>query len=191
MTETVYVLGAGFDVSVLDDIERRNAPLASDFFKVLFGSGQWQESGVRLRDDLQVDRLLREIQRYWKVTEVNLAEESFDVEECLTLFESIVADGPDPSRASSLKEASLTLRRLLLVKLAEVPTPTSPYSRIGTFFGCEVLRDYSDVITFNYDIVAERCIEGASGSGRQGGVRRNLQDDFCLDRHKATAEDRV
>ena len=96
MARVIYVLGAGFNCSVLDPSARRDAPLARNFFQVLLKSRrpEWLDS---IRRHLFVDQLLDEIDRLWKINLEALASTPFDIEECLTLFESRLKDNLLPA----------------------------------------------------------------------------------------------
>lgn len=163
MAAVVYMLGAGFNCSVLDQSRRAEAPLARNFFQVLMKSGRLRERLDGIKSRLFVDVLLAEIERYWKLDLDGLAANPFDIEECLTMFESQLADGQPPDRQLELRRASFALRNLLLMYLGEMSH--SGYSPVGRQFGTEVLAADADVMTFNYDTLAEEAIGSASGIG--------------------------
>lgn len=162
MSDVVYLLGAGFNHSLFDDFWRRPPPLARTFFQVLIQAGLHHKLDV-IRSRLYVDLLFVEIRRYWHLTLDDLATEPFDIEDCLTLFQSQSLDHPLPERQPELDRASYALRNLLLMYLSEMlPFPAAP---TASQFGAEALRQSADVLTFNYDTVAEEAIASSSGIG--------------------------
>ena len=163
MTNVVYLLGAGFNCSVLDPTRDMEAPLARNFFQVLIKSGRLRDRLDSIRGRLFVDLLLGEIARYWKLDLEALARTSFDIEECLTLFESQLADGQPADRELTLRRAAFALRNLLLMYLGELSH--SGYTPVANQFGREVLGSAADVLTFNYDTLAEESIASSSGIG--------------------------
>ena len=163
MAAVVYLLGAGFNCSVLDSSRQTEAPLARNFFQVLMNSGRLRERLDGIRSRLFVDVLLAEIERYWKFDLDALASQPFDIEECLTMFESQLVDGQPVERQLELRRARFALRNLLLMYLGDLSH--SGYSPVGRQFGAEVLAAEADVLTFNYDTLAEEAISSASGIG--------------------------
>ena len=160
--------------------------MARNFFQVfLKSSGQaWLDIfGKKVFADV----LFEEIERYWKLDLTALAKIPFDIEECLTLFESQLNDKPLAERSLTLRRASFALRYLLLLYLSDLslePVPTPTASR----FGEAVLSEHADVLTFNYDNVAEAAIETASGHSMpprptprsllQPGIPAHVPDDY-------------
>ncbi len=110
-----------------------------------------------------VDVLLEEIERYWNLDVDALKSTPFDIEECLTLFESQLADGLPAERDLRLRRAAYALRNLLLTYLGEISH--SGYTPVARRFGSDVLALSADVMTFNYDTLAEEAIASASGIG--------------------------
>jgi hypothetical protein len=159
MTEVVYLLGAGFNCSILDPDARRKAPLANNFFKVLL-SAYKQHSLPFLNIGVFPD-LMSELKRYWKLDLDTLSEETLDIEECLTFIESQQFDGPPPDRFRTLDNAGTALRYLLFMYLGELSLDRRLVPAADRF-GSDVLSDGADVITFNYDTFAEVAIESAS-----------------------------
>lgn len=86
MADVVFLLGAGFNCSVVDPSREATPPLARNFFQVLLGSRRYRDSLDVFRGRLFVDVLLEEIERYWKLDLDALKSTAFDIEECLTLF---------------------------------------------------------------------------------------------------------
>ncbi len=152
MAEIVYVLGAGFSQGLTHAPARRPPPLARTFFQVLMESGELGERSSVLWRTLPVEALLHEIERYWHLSPADLARSDLDIEECMTLFESLSGDlATAPQRRQELEAASFTLRYLLLMYLSWLhPLSTSP----ARDFGADVLARSADVLTLNYDTVA-------------------------------------
>jgi hypothetical protein len=139
------------------------APLSKTFFQVLLRSARHAGQLDAIRTRLHVDLLLDEIKRYWRLDLGTLATTPFDIEECLTLFESQMIDTPDDDRKLALARASFALRNLLLMYLGDMASAAG--NPVGRQFGADVLRGNADVITFNYDWLAEEAIGSASGIG--------------------------
>jgi hypothetical protein len=165
VAEVVYLLGAGFSRSVLDPSRGKRAPLARDFFQVLIDADRdaFRQKLDAIRQYVFVDLLLAEIERKWHLTLDQLATDAFDIEECMTLFESELLDGPSADRILILKRAEYALRNLLWMYLGDLSH--SAYSPTARRFGQEFLAAHTDVLTFNYDTLAEEAIESASGIG--------------------------
>jgi hypothetical protein len=165
MAEVIYLLGAGFNYGVVDLGRGRRPPLARNFFQVLLQDGSLEQRLEAIRRNIYVDVLLGEIRRYWHFDLSTLKTEPFDIEECLTLFESQILDESDPDRSLALRRATFALRNLMLMYLGELSfdgfTPTARQ------FGAEVLAAQADVLTFNYDTLAEEAIGFASGIGNK------------------------
>jgi hypothetical protein len=165
MVETVYLLGAGFNYSVVHThgVHRiRRPPLATNFFQVLFEDGRYEGLLEFIRNRIYVDILFDEIRRFWHLDLAALKREPFDIEECLTLFESQLLDEKEPEsdRALTLQRARFALRSLLLMYLTDLLSDVNPTAQR---FGLDVLRSKADVMTFNYDTMAEQAIASASG----------------------------
>jgi hypothetical protein len=168
VASVVYLLGAGFNLSVVSgDWPGVEPPLSRTFFQVLMRSGRFREKLDGIRTRIYVDQLLAEIERYWHLSLNDLETAPFDIEECLTLFESLVSDDIDASRALDLQRADFALKNLLHMYLADVgsgaPTPSAEA------FARDILMTGADVLTLNYDDVAERLLESASGLSPQVG----------------------
>jgi len=164
VAEVVYVLGAGFSRSVVDPRHDQQAPLANDFFNLLLtterysGDPQYDLDGFR--GSVHVDVLLDEIARYWHLDLEQLKTEPLDVEECLTLFESRAADTEDRDESLRMRRASFALRQMLLSYLSNLRPSSEPPS--AARFAQDVLERDADVLTFNYDTLAETAIASAS-----------------------------
>ncbi len=184
MAKVVYVLGAGFGCSVVDPTRGKRAPLANDFFQVLLeankGTFRQMLDGIRRR--VFVDLLLEEIEKKWHLDLDTLTSRPFDIEECMTVFESELLDRPGADRQLTLLRAQYALRNLILMYLSDLAY--SAYTHSARQFGLEVMRGSADVISFNYDTIAEEAIASGSGigpkpqpSGATGGLDRAVGDE--------------
>lgn len=179
MADVVYLLGAGFNLSLVDRFTRQPPPLARNFFRLLLGPGRLRERLDGVRQQIYVDQLLAEIVRYWHLSLDDLETTEFDIEECLTLLQSLQEDAKGTARGLELQRASYSLRALMLMYLSDTPSiATAPSARR---FGADVLAQEADVLTFNYDTIAESSIASASGIGS-----KPMQDSLRGDR-EATA----
>lgn len=174
MSDVVYLLGAGFDHSLMDRHWQYPPPLARNFFQLLIKAGVLPDRSGDIKRWLDIDLLLAEIQRYWHLSVEDLATTPLDIEECLTLFQLQEADGPR-ERKLELERAQVALRGLLLMYLGGLlPLPTSPAARR---FGEEVVGESADVLTFNYDTLAEGAIQLGSGVGDKPNTGSPLTPD--------------
>jgi hypothetical protein len=107
MAEVIYLLGAGFNYGVVDLRRGRRPPLARNFFQVLLQDGALEHRLEAIRQSIYIDILLGEIRRHWHLDLPALKTEPFDIEECLTLFESQLLDESDPHRSLDLRRATL------------------------------------------------------------------------------------
>jgi hypothetical protein len=134
-----------------------------------------------------VDPLFEVVERYWKLDFEKLKTAEFDIEECLTFLESKLSDEPQASDAPLLQNAAFALRYLLFIHLGDLNTERFP-TPAATQFGRDVLNAHADVLTFNYDTLAEGTIESASGVNAQAkslprsptkpGPRPELADEY-------------
>jgi SIR2-like domain len=157
MAQTVYLLGAGVNYSLADQNWPGGVPpLANNLFQVLIEHSDFESQREWIRD---ADLLLEKIERYWHLDLQGLRTKPFDIEECLTLFESQWLDAADPAQRQELARAAFALRQLLHSYLSGLPVAHTPTSR---GFGQDVLAAEADVLTFNYDSLAEQVIASAS-----------------------------
>jgi hypothetical protein len=161
VAQVVFLLGAGFNCSILDPSRDSAAPLARNFFQVFLADRR--TSLDLFRQHVFVDVLLEEIERYWHLDLDGLRTQPFDIEECLTLFESQADDESDADAKLRLLRANFALQQMLLAYLAELRY--GGYTPTARQFGSEVLATAADVLTFNYDSLAEEAIKSASGIG--------------------------
>jgi SIR2-like domain len=163
MARVVFLLGAGFNCSILDPTRGKAAPLARDFFRVLIEHGDFESRLEAIRSRIYVDVLLDQIQRYWHLDLEGLRSQPFDIEECMTLLESQLRETMDDAHRVDLLRALFALRQLLLMYLGDLSFDA--YTPTARRFGLEVLTTSADVLTFNYDTLAEEAIASASGIG--------------------------
>jgi hypothetical protein len=207
MADTVYLAGAGFNCSIYQEqFPTRPVnvpPLALNFFKVMLQNNwcrerieKWRLLAVKppkelwQRPDIVIDALFRVIQRYWQLTIEDLKHANFDIEECLTLIQSVSNDSDTPPNTLQvLTDARIGLLNLLCWYLSELSEASLEASSLGALFGKDVWTSHSDVITFNYDLVAEKLI--ASASGVNATTKRTLSNypsDSKLDELVANTE---
>lgn len=140
------------------------APLARNFFEVLLRHGRLREKLDGIRRHVYVDELFAMINEYWGLSIDQLAATPFDIEECLTFLESVEMDNRGTDEGIRAARAAYATRALLLDYLSEMSIggTTTP---AGYQFGVEVLGSDCDVLTLNYDTLAEDAIASASGIG--------------------------
>ena len=141
MAQVVFLLGAGFNCSILDPSRDSAAPLARNFFQVFLADRR--TSLDLFRQHVFVDILLEEIERYWHLDLDGLRTEPFDIEECLTLFESQADDAGDQTAKVRVLRAAFALQQMLLGYLAELRY--GGHTPIAQQFGNEVLATGADL----------------------------------------------
>lgn len=112
---------------------------------------------------LYLDELFAYIDHHWKLTRYDLETAPFNIEECLTLIQLQEMDAREPAELMRLKRIEFALLAILLEYLQNF----IPVSRPLREFAKDVLSRRADVITFNYDLVAELAISLASGFGQE------------------------
>jgi hypothetical protein len=163
VAKLVYMLGAGFNCAIVEPPYESQVPLGRTFFQVLLQSDWLDRRLEQIRQRIYVDLLFDEIKRYWHLDLQELRTQPFDIEECLTLFESQMSDTKEEERKTALLRAQFALRQLLLMYLSE--SRRWGHTPVSRAFGEDILRSGADVLTFNYDTVAEDAIAAASGIG--------------------------
>lgn len=186
MTDTVFLLGAGFNRSVLPettafgDEASPKPPLTLDLFQLLLTDerfrrkiDRWIQGGTSAQ--LIVD-LFEVINFYWHLSIPDLERAQFDLEEFLTFLLAVLSDPRDPAMSKEkLDHARLGLLNLLVWYLSElmnwrqVDLSRGP----GYQLGRDVLEYEADVITFNYDLIAEAIIESVSGINPHSSITGN------------------
>src|SRR5262249_27674797 len=122
--------------------------------------------------------LFEEIERHWGLNRVALVDTPFDIEQCLTFFESQLADHLTPASKTVMLEARKQLLNVLMMYLGRFEfSDTTDMARI---FGYQVMGDGADILTFNYDTVAEQIIESASGMTGRLSDRPVRAEDFDI-----------
>jgi hypothetical protein len=171
MAETVYVLGAGFNCSALKPNQNKQPPLARNFFQVFLRSGY-----AKFMDYYQT--LFDEIEHYWKLDRSALTDCPFDIEECFTFLESQLRGNLPPERESAMRDARSQLLNLLMMYLGRFEfTDTTD---AATEFGHRVISEHADVLTFNYDTLAEQVIESVSGLTGAWAGQNVREEDFDI-----------
>jgi hypothetical protein len=180
MSETVYMLGAGFNYS-FTHFHGFRPPLATNFFEVLLEHEQhfgldrerprmFDFDGLRLSPS----ELFGYIRTYWKLDREALRRTPFDLEACFTLLqlqEKSARDAGNRPLARQLNRINFTLKTLLSAYLSELQRV--PSSEALFAFGNEVYETNADVLTFNYDTISEWAIQLGSGLNKSPNVRRS------------------
>lgn len=163
MTETVYVLGAGFNKSIVSsETVDLQPPTALDFFQIILSSEHFRNHRDSIASSHPIDILFSRIAKYWHMNEDDLSESGIDIEVVMTLFEQQSWDAETFELAQVAQQAASALRVLLTDYLADVSIACSGLAS-GIRFGLRVLEERADVLTFNYDSIAEDAIALASG----------------------------
>jgi len=159
MGEITYLLGAGINRSVRGP-DGLLPPLAHDFFR------------QALRHPLISHKLILElitplfdfIEKYWHMTQDELKDNDFDLEECFTLLELQRRDAvrsKDQDAFVSTSRLEWFLTQLLLDYMSEVEHWFFNSAEFQAF-GKRLFLERATVITFNYDSLLESAIEAAS-----------------------------
>lgn len=159
MGETTYLLGAGINRGVQGP-DGLFPPLARDFFRQAL-------SHPRISNEYTIPKiapLFSFIEKYWHLTQDELIDTDFDLEECFTLLELQRRDAErlqDQDTIISTSRLEWLLTQLLLVFMFEIE-----HWMFSSFefqaFGKRIFREKAAVITFNYDCLLESAIEAAS-----------------------------
>jgi hypothetical protein len=163
MTDTVYVLGAGFNKSIVaGENVALPPPTALDFFQHVLSASQFKTHRQSISDSQPIDELFELIAKYWHMSESDLLNKGIDIEAVLTLLEQQQWDAESKEIYEVAQRGASALRVLLADYLADVSIECSGLPR-AIRFGLRVLEEGADVLTFNYDSVAEDAIAIASG----------------------------
>ena len=160
-SDTVYILGAGFNRNG-ETLTGLEAPLAEDFFQLLFKSKALGAKG----DIGQYKDVFDYIEEYWKLDIEDLRNKKFNLEDCFTLLDLQIRryeklkDYHHPE-LKRLATVSFRLTGLLAEFLQEIDSIA--YSKSILAFGTRIYEEKSNVITFNYDCVLEDAVKNASG----------------------------
>jgi hypothetical protein len=106
MAHTVYVLGAGTNMSIADSARNVSPPLATDFFQQLHRG--YRVEGLKNLHEAN-KALYDYIERYWKLSFHDLSRTPFDLEACFTLLEQQQAEAKEEqnmSKATSLADGN-------------------------------------------------------------------------------------
>jgi len=159
MSETVYLLGAGANQSVKNELDFR-PPMRKNFFQITLNN-------PKFGDDSFLDRIMNifeYINKFWRLNKSDLLEKSFDLEECFTLLDQQLetVDREDENEFWKLKNIQSNLIKLLAHFLQDFEIQTL---RSDTMikFGKYLYKEKPTILTFNYDCIIETAIEMASG----------------------------
>jgi len=93
MAQTVYVLGAGINMSIVNAARNVRPPLATDFFQQLH-RGYRAEGSLEELHEANKD-VYDYIEHYWKLSPHDLSKAPFDLEACFTLLQQQRAEAND------------------------------------------------------------------------------------------------
>ncbi len=177
MAKTIYMLGAGINMSIRSADGSSHPPLATDFFQQLHRSFR-EDRRYFHADNLFVIRDINKeiydyIRRYWKLSFEELSITPFDLEACFTLLEQQRAEANATGNVGDLNdlwqvETQLTGLFGSFLTLFRVPGPgTNEYQDPAlhpfVVLGKQILKEQATVLTFNYDTLLEDAIAFASG----------------------------
>lgn len=159
MGETTYLLGVGINRGVQGP-DGLFPPLARDFFRQALRH-------PRISDKHTIGKitpLFNFIEKYWHLTQDELKDTDFDLEECFTLLELQRRDAAR-SNDQDVFIRALKLERLLTELLLDFMSEIELWffeSAEFKAFGSRLFHERATVITFNYDTLLESAIEVAS-----------------------------
>ena len=169
MTETVYLLGAGFNQCVTD-WDGLKPPLANDFFQMACRHHKFVDTDYSDR----IAPLFDYISHYWKKSKDDLRNQPFNLEECYTMLQLQQNEAEcvgDQKRLTELFQIEFQLQSFLAEYLSEFDVHASR-SDLMMEFGTVIYQEKPTVLTLNYDCILETIIESASG------VRTNVPESF-------------
>lgn len=160
MSETLYLLGAGVNQSVRD-WNGLPPPMSKNFFQIALKKRKFADEFYIKKIQVIYDF----IYKYWKKDKSNLAESSFDLEECFTVlnrFMKRAAKDNDEREFHRLWDIQFLLKSFLaeVLKDFEIFTHKSDTMRV---FGKILYEEQPVILTFNYDCILESAIEIGSG----------------------------
>jgi hypothetical protein len=168
-SDTVYLLGAGFNRSICD-LEGATPPLATDFFPTCLptrmGARIWSKSR----------HLAAYVERYWGMSTERLSREGIDIEALFTFLEyhrQRFVDGAEGEAEAVLAEFDAKL--LLSEWMAHFEGFLGPEIKK---FAQLAMAERATILTFNYDCILERAIEVASDLRPQIRCRKKPADAF-------------
>ncbi len=135
-------------------------PLARDFFRQALRH-------PRISNEYTIPKiapLFSFIEKYWHLTQDELKDADFDLEECFTLLELQRRDAErlhDQDTIISTYRLERLLTQLLFVFMFEIENWMFSSSEFQAF-GKRIFPEKATVITFNYDCLLESVIEAAS-----------------------------
>jgi len=153
----VYLVGAGVNQEVRN-WDGLCPPLIGDLFRVAAKMRRFQG-----RHD-QLNPVFSYINRFWKMTEDDLAESPFDLEECFTLLDLQLVDAVAAGNRDTIAELQTVIFRLksLLASVLKDFELHALSSDVMRHFGARLLAEKPVILSFNYDCCLEAVIELAS-----------------------------
>lgn len=159
MGEITYLLGAGINRSVRGP-DGLLPPLAHDFFRQALRHPRISDRHIIER----IAPLIKFIEKYWHITQDDLKDIDFDLEECFTFLEfqrRDAARSKDQDALVSNSKLEWLLTDLLLDFMSDVKNWVFHTAEFLAF-GKRLFRESATVLTFNYDTLLESAIEVAS-----------------------------
>lgn len=152
MGEITYLLGAGINRGVQGP-DGLFPPLTHDFSRQAL-----RHPGVSSEYTIpQIAPLFSFIEKYWHLTQDELKDADFDLEECFTLLELQRRDAErlhDEDTIISTSRLEWFLTEFLLEFMSEMEHWMFNSSEFQAF-GKRIFREKATVITFNYDCLLE------------------------------------
>jgi len=182
---TVYVLGAGFNRAAYHAYrEGLQPPLDADFFRILLTQSDFER---HLKNDARALRLMRYIDRYWRIDSISDPASTPGLEAVYSLIDlqrrECAALG-QVETANELDSLFTVLTNLLAHMLAAFEGRLTPQSNSELqSFARLALSERAEIITFNYDTLLEWAMEEASGWSEP--VPSNLTSDPLCDQSLA------
>lgn len=163
MSNTVYLLGAGFNQAIKDD-DGLSPPLINNFFQIASKSKKFPKEHYTKGMQIVYDY----IRKYWHKDRDALVSTAFDLEECFTMLEyqfREALDRNDKKRIGELHIIQFKLKSFVAKVLSDFQMDAY-FSDILNFFGELLYREKPFILTFNYDCFIEGAIEHASGGSQ-------------------------
>ena len=178
----VYLIGAGINQAV-KDWDGNSPPLSNNFFNIALKIRKFKDEHYSTK----IQDVYDYIEKCFKKTKNDLAEEPFDLETCFTLLELQIKEAEQKKNSVELRKLA-TIYFHLKTFLAEVLSEFEMFasdSHVMRNLGRILIHEQPTIITFNYDSLLETILESASRvntnipSNFHG--RHNLEDEALSD----------
>ncbi len=155
-TNTLFLLGAGFNQSV-EDWNGLKPPLANNFFQTILKSEKFTDKAYFEK----LKPLYTFIQDHWKKSKDDLLKNPFNLEDIFTFLQLKINEidyATNPKEHLQLVNINFQLKNLLasFLKEFEIHCYKSEDLRVFTKL---IWRKKPNIITFNYDCILEALIE--------------------------------